>query len=129
MIILFSPGKVCKMHLKVKRFRLIAMLIAVSTAFASNPAESWKDQANEQIAGLRQSEVQLQVVDEHGKPAKGIKIEIRQIRKAFPFGAAMSWVLLRNERYAEFFRDHFNWAVFENESKWYSNERFQGRED
>lgn len=117
------------MHLKVKRFRLIAMLIAVSTAFASNPAESWKDQANEQIAGLRQSEVQLQVVDEQGKPAKEIKIEIRQTRQEFPFGAAMSWVLLRNEQYAEFFRDHFNWAVFENESKWYSNERFQGRED
>ena len=96
------------MHLKVKRFYLVAMLIAVSTAFVSGAAESWKDQANEQIASLRQSEVQLQVVDEQGKPAKKIKIEIRQTRQEFPFGAAMSWVLLRNEQYAEFFKDHFN---------------------
>ncbi|MBN1818875.1 MAG: endo-1,4-beta-xylanase, partial [Sedimentisphaerales bacterium] len=89
----------------------------------------WKDEANARIAHLRQRDVQVRVVDEQDNPAAGISVDIRQVRQAFPFGAAMSGALLRNERYAEFFKAHFNWAVFGNESKWYSNERVQGRDD
>jgi xylan 1,4-beta-xylosidase len=38
----------------------------------------------------------------------------------------MSRKLLDNPRYQEFFRRHFNWAVFDNESKWYANEPARG---
>ncbi len=96
---------------------------------ASQPAADWKNQANERIARLRQRQVRLRVVDEQGAPAAGVSVSIRQVRQAFPFGSAMTPALLRNETYAEFFKAHFNWAVFGNESKWYSNERVQGQED
>ncbi len=108
---------------------IAVMLAAAGAAFASEANTDWKDGANARIVRLRQREVRVRVVNEHGDPAAGIKVGVRQTRQAFPFGSAMSWALLRNERYAEFFKTHFNWAVFGNESKWYSNERFQGRED
>lgn len=125
-----SSGKVCTMSVvRVKRFcsYITVMLAAASAAFASESTTDWKDEANARIVRLHQREVQVRVVDKQGGPAAGISVGIRQIRQAFPFGSAMSRALLRNERYADFFKAHFNWAVFENESKWYSNERFQGR--
>ncbi|MBN1123967.1 MAG: endo-1,4-beta-xylanase, partial [Sedimentisphaerales bacterium] len=105
------------------------LLFAVVTAFASKTGADWKEEANVRIASLRQGDVRVRVIDEEGRPAAGMKVDIHQTRQAFPFGSAMSWTLLRNERYAEFFKNHFNWAVFENESKWYSNERIQGQDD
>jgi GH35 family endo-1,4-beta-xylanase len=38
----------------------------------------------------------------------------------------MSGKLLGNPQYQEFFRSHFNWAVFQNEAKWYANEPVRG---
>lgn len=35
--------------------------------------------------------------------------------------------VLFNQQYADFFVKHFNWAVFENEAKWYANEPQRGR--
>ncbi len=105
------------------------LLAATGAAFASEASTDWKVEANARIVRLHQREVRVRVVNEQGEPAAGRSVSIRQIRQAFPFGSAMSRALLRNERYAEFFKAHFNWAVFGNESKWYSNERVQGRED
>lgn len=114
---------------EMKRFCVyVTVMLAAGAAFGSGVTSDWKDEANVRIANLRQREVRVRVVDENGIPAQGVQVDIHQTRQAFPFGGAMSWVLLRNEQYAEFFKDHFNWAVFENESKWYSNERSQGRE-
>jgi GH35 family endo-1,4-beta-xylanase len=128
---LFYGGKEYTMSvMKMKRIYIYVTLMfaVVGAAFGSGTPNDWKDEANTRIASFRQREVRVRVADEQGNPAAGVQVDIRQTHQAFPFGAAMSWVLLRNERYAEFFRDHFNWAVFENESKWYSNERIQGRE-
>jgi GH35 family endo-1,4-beta-xylanase len=86
-------------------------------------------EANARIKELRQRQVEIRVVDGQGKPQVGVAVEVRQTRKAFPFGAAMSGALVRNAQYREFFKSHFNWAVFENESKWYSNGRAPGRDD
>jgi len=115
--------------MQLKRFcsYIPVLLTAVGTAFASEATAAWKDQANARIARLRQREVRVRVLNQQGQSAAGLSVDVRQVRQAFPFGSAMSRALLRNERYAEFFKAHFNWAVFENESKWYSNERSQGR--
>jgi len=105
------------------------ILVAAGAVFASETTTDWKDQANARIVRLHQSQVRIRVIDKQGGPAAGMPVDIHQVRQAFPFGAAMSRALLRNEQYAEFFKAHFNWAVFENDSKWYANERSQGRED
>ena len=116
--------------MRMKRFNkyIAVMLTVAGAAFTPEATADWKDEANARITSIRQREVRVRLVDEHGDPAAGVPVNIRQMSQAFPFGAAMSWALLRNERYAEFFKSHFNWAVFENETKWYSNERAQGRE-
>jgi endo-1,4-beta-xylanase len=105
-----------------------SLSIGTSTGATKHWTADWKDEANARIARLHQRAVRLRVVDEQDNPAAGISVEIHQVRQAFPFGAAMSRAVLRNKRYAEFFKTHFNWAVFGNESKWYSNERIQGRD-
>ncbi len=105
------------------------LLTITCGATVASAAADWKKEANARITRLRQREARVRVVNEQGEPAVGVGVAIRQTRQAFPFGAAMSQALLRNEQYAEFFKNHFNWAVFGNESKWYSNEGAQGRED
>ncbi len=108
---------------------VVIILMSVGITFASEAPAAWKEIANARIARLRQREVHLRLEDSQGNPSAGVSVYLRQNRKTFPFGSAMSWTLLRNERYAQFFKEHFNWAVFGNESKWYSNERDRGRED
>jgi hypothetical protein len=90
---------------------IAVMLAAAGAAFASEATTDWKDEANARIARLRQREVRVRVVNEKGDPAAGISVGIRQIGQAFSFGAAVGRGLLRNERYAEFFKAHFNFAA------------------
>lgn len=96
-------------------------------AQAEPPA--WRAQADARITEIRQREARVHVVDANGRPVEGATVEVRQTAKSFPFGAAISSQVLRNEQYREFFLARFNWAAFENEMKWYSNERRQGQED
>jgi len=90
---------------------------------------SWRAEADARIKEIRQRPVQIRVVDSQGKPQVGAAVEVHQTRKAFPFGAAVGPALMRNAQYRDFFKSNFNWAVFENESKWYYNGRGPGRED
>ncbi len=109
---------------------LLAIVLFSSVAgWAAEPIADWNTEANARIARLRQSLVRVQVINDMGDPATRLSLGVRQVRQAFPFGSAMSRNLLRNQRYADFFKAHFNWAVFGNESKWYSNERVQSQED
>lgn len=107
----------------------VSLSLIVATMNISNAAADWKAQADARIEQIRKQDVRLQVVNAQGEPVPGVRIEARQVRKAFPFGAAISRAILGNPRLQEFFKDHFNWAVFENESKWYANERSPGRAD
>jgi GH35 family endo-1,4-beta-xylanase len=108
---------------------IAVILVAAGATFASAANGSWKNEANERIERLRQRDVRVRVVDEQKKPVVGVGGVIRPTPHAFPFGAAVGPTLLRDARYADFFKAHFNWAVFGNESKWYSNERVQNQED
>jgi hypothetical protein len=81
------------------------------------------------IKDIRQRQVQVRVLNEQGRPVPGVKVEVKQTSKAFPFGAALTPTVLRDRKYQEFFLAHFNYAVCENAMKWYSNEGRRGRED
>lgn len=67
--------------------------------------------------------MRIRAVDEQGQPVAGATVEVKQTARAFPFGSAMGSVLLRNPEYQECFRTHFDWAMFENKSRWYSTHR------
>ncbi|XP_072991513.1 endo-1,4-beta-xylanase 1-like isoform X1 [Typha latifolia] len=57
----------------------------------------------------------------------GASLRIRQTDNSFPFGTCIGRLNLENDVYTDFFLKNFNWAVFENELKWYWTEAEQGK--
>ncbi|KAG6492319.1 endo-1,4-beta-xylanase 1-like [Zingiber officinale] len=53
-------------------------------------------------------------------------VRVRQIKNSFPFGSCIARSNIDNEDFVNFFVTNFNWAVFENELKWYWTEPQQG---
>lgn len=80
----------------------------------------WKAQANARIEQIRKRDVRLLIVDAAGNPVPGTSVAVRQTRHSFGFGSAINNI--GNPTYAAFFKTNFEWAVMENESKWYYNE-------
>lgn len=86
----------------------------------------WIDQANERINEIRKRNVQIKVVDSSNKPIENAYVEAVLTNHAFGFGTAITRRAMYDSNYTKFIKDHFNWAVFENESKWYTNEPSMG---
>lgn len=93
--------------------------------FDIEPGGAWKTAANARIEQIRKRDVQLVVVDTSGNPVPGVTLDVRQTRHQFAFGSAIN-NNITNLQYAAFFRTNFEWAVMENEAKWYYNEPTQG---
>ena len=89
-------------------------------------AYDWKAEANARIEQIRKREVRLLVLDARGLPVPGTSVSVRQTRHRFGFGSAIN-TKISNPSYAAFFRTNFEWAVMENEAKWYANEPSQGQ--
>ena len=123
------PHKGDRLHFSSAGYREFGKRYAEKMLLLLGHESDWRQQANERIKDIRQREAQIRVLDEEGRPVPGVNVEVKQTSKAFPFGAALSPTVLRDPKYQEFFLSHFNWAVFENEMKWYSNEGRRGRED
>ncbi len=85
----------------------------------------WKTAANNRIEQNRKRDVRLMIVDAAGNPVPGTSIDVKQTRHKFGFGSAIN-NNISNPQYAAFFRTNFEWAVMENEAKWYYNEPSQG---
>lgn len=84
----------------------------------------WLTEANERIEQIRKSDLQITVVsaDNPAVVVPDVNIQIIQTKHQFAFGSAISRHEMDNTRYLNFFKDHFEWAVCENASKWYANE-------
>jgi GH35 family endo-1,4-beta-xylanase len=78
----------------------------------------WKSEANARIEQIRKRNAEITVVDSNDQPVPGVSIQIDQIKHHFAFGSAINWLVLYNANYADFFRNHFEWAVCESEAKW-----------
>jgi endo-1,4-beta-xylanase len=98
----------------------------VDDAEVIHQSGDWLEEANNRIEEIRKRDVVLKVVDSSGSPVNSGSIQVRQIRHHFAFGSALAEQINSNATYADFFKNHFEWAVFENETKWYSNEKSQG---
>jgi GH35 family endo-1,4-beta-xylanase len=85
------------------------------------PPYEWKPAANARIERLRKRDVRVRIADGNGVLMPGTSISVRQTKHRFAFGSAINGNI-SNPRYAAFFRTNFEWAVMENESKWYVNE-------
>ncbi|KAF7020532.1 hypothetical protein CFC21_033614 [Triticum aestivum] len=58
---------------------------------------------------------------------KGASIRVVQVENSFPIGACISKSSIQNPAFVDFFTKHFDWAVLENELKWYYTEAVQGQ--
>jgi GH35 family endo-1,4-beta-xylanase len=103
------------------------LIVGMLGGCAAFDRDAWKVRADADIARYRQRDARVVLVDAAGMPVAGAPLTIRQTGKSFPFGSAISAGFLRNAKWQQEFKQHFNWAVFENETKWYSNEPARGR--
>jgi GH35 family endo-1,4-beta-xylanase len=85
------------------------------------PPYDWKSNANVRIEQIRKRDARVQVMDSNGNAVPGAVISVKQTKHRFAFGSAINGNI-SNPQYAAFFRTNFQWAVMENESKWYANE-------
>ncbi|KAH6833355.1 glycosyl hydrolase family 10 protein / carbohydrate-binding domain-containing protein [Perilla frutescens var. hirtella] len=75
---------------------------------------------------IRKRDVILKFTSSTSSPLAGTYVKIRQTQNSFPFGTCISRFNIENEDIVDFFTKNFNWAVFENELKWYWTEPQQG---
>jgi GH35 family endo-1,4-beta-xylanase len=114
-----------KPSLRLRALCTFALTCSVSTALAD-----WKSDANANIEQIRKRDWILQMLNTNGQPVVGATVQVRQRRHDFAFGCALnSDALMGEPRYADFFSRNFEWAVFENETKWTSDEPVQGQLD
>jgi GH35 family endo-1,4-beta-xylanase len=91
--------------------------------------EEWAAHHDASIKKARKKTVRFQARDSAGNPVPGAQVRIEHVRSGFPLGSAMSAEILSNPAYQRWFTSRFTVTTFENEMKWYSTERVQGRED
>ncbi|CAI5532651.1 unnamed protein product [Closterium sp. Naga37s-1] len=88
----------------------------------------WRSRQNENIKKFRMRPVRLSIQG-LGLSLVPARVQIDQVASDFPFGANVNGAILYDTAYQEWFLNRFNWAVFNNEGKWYFNERREGAED
>ncbi|CAI5929510.1 unnamed protein product [Closterium sp. NIES-65] len=88
----------------------------------------WRSRQNENIKKYRMRPVRLSIQG-LGLGLVPARVQIDQVSSDFPFGANVNGAILYDTAYQEWFLNRFNWAVFNNEGKWYFNERREGVED
>ncbi|KAM3198059.1 hypothetical protein ACQJBY_073257 [Aegilops geniculata] len=65
--------------------------------------------------------------DDATAAVNGASIRVVQVENSFPIGACISKSSIQNPAFVDFFTKHFDWAVLENELKWYYTEPVQGQ--
>ncbi|KAJ4788069.1 Glycosyl hydrolase family 10 protein / carbohydrate-binding domain-containing protein isoform 1 [Rhynchospora pubera] len=75
---------------------------------------------------VRKRDVALKISGSKGDSLLGASIRVKQTQNSFPIGTCINRNSIDNEDYVSFFTKNFNWAVFENELKWYWTEPQQG---
>ncbi|KAF7075284.1 hypothetical protein CFC21_080067 [Triticum aestivum] len=62
-----------------------------------------------------------------GAATGAASVRVVQMDNSFPFGTCINTTVIQNPAFLDFFTNHFDWAVFENELKWYHTEAQQGQ--
>ena len=91
--------------------------------FSAVPVKAdWKSDANARIEANRKRNAQITVVDANSDPIPGVSVQIEQTKHRFGFGTCLTTGQVTNANHQNFIRNHFEWAVCENDMKWSSNE-------
>lgn len=123
----FNPtGAVTDLFLYIEGPAMTSNIYVDEAEMIERNPNSWKTEANARIEQIRKRDAEIKVLDSNGSPVPQAQIAVRQKKHSFGFGSAINTNVLTNTNYANFFKANFEWAVHENESKWYSNETSQG---
>uniref|UniRef100_A0ACD5VDH3 Uncharacterized protein n=1 Tax=Avena sativa TaxID=4498 RepID=A0ACD5VDH3_AVESA len=76
---------------------------------------------------VRKRDVVLKFNPSAADAVNGASIRVVQVDNAVPIGACICKAAVQNPAFVDFFVKHFNWAVLENELKWYYTEANQGQ--
>ena len=90
------------------------------------PDAPWRREAATSIDRLRKADLNVRVVDSKGQPVAGADVRVEMTDSAYKFGSAISERILLGAdatpedkaKYAQIYRDNFNFAVIENGLKW-----------
>ncbi|MHC4284318.1 MAG: endo-1,4-beta-xylanase, partial [Planctomycetota bacterium] len=85
----------------------------------------WRNEAHARIEKIRKAPLNVQVVDDHGKPIRGAKVRVQQQRHAFGFGNILNPRSFQLEgtdgkTYRKIFAEHFNKTTFESGFRWHN---------
>jgi len=97
--------------------------------------EQYAKRVSDGIERYRKADAVVRVVDRHGKPVKGAKVEVRQVSHDFLFGCAFpSWDISKKQpdpetwaKFERYFLTLFNYTTTENMIKWHTLEREEGK--
>jgi len=98
----------------------------VDDAVLAISVRDWRVETNKGIERNRMRDMHIKVVDGHGTAVEGASVRIQQVRRHFAFGTAVNELLISDQRYRNFVEEHFEWAVPEDQVKWYHTENSQG---
>ncbi|MFA5423386.1 MAG: endo-1,4-beta-xylanase [Phycisphaerae bacterium] len=106
-----------------KNYSFVTILI-LSILLSAAPlyAADWEDDANARIEANRKRDANITVVDLGGQPIDNVDVQIHQVKHLFGFGTCLTTSMVTNASHQDFIREHFEWAVCENDMKWSSNE-------
>ncbi|KAJ3672826.1 hypothetical protein LUZ60_006200 [Juncus effusus] len=76
---------------------------------------------------VRKRDVVLRFHGPNNVNLEGLSVKVTQKYNSFPFGTCIGRYNIDHEDLADFFVKNFNWAVFENELKWYWTEAEKGK--
>ncbi|GJN07532.1 hypothetical protein PR202_ga25371 [Eleusine coracana subsp. coracana] len=91
------------------------------------PKKARFEYLKEKTDKVRKRDIVLKFEGSNAANLVGSSVRIQQTQNSFPFGSCIARHNIENEDLADFFVKNFNWAVFENELKWYHTEPEQGR--
>ncbi len=103
-----------------------ARLFLTVVLLTSSSYADWKSDANARIESMRKRNAEITVLGSNGEPVADVNVQIKQVKHRFAFGSCINYRVNSNTTYANFFKNHFEWAACENETKWTSNEKTQG---
>ena len=117
---LHTNGPLTSLHFTIKSNDTDKDLFDFMVDSVSITENNWRAQADARIEQYRKRDVKLSVVNTSGKAQPNVDVKIEQVSHHFAFGSTLN-AAFDNEadtRYADFFKEHFEWGTIEWGAQW-----------
>ena len=94
--------------------------LAITIVLVSASYADWKSDANDRIEQMRKGDFKITVLSPYGShpSVSDVNVQVSQRKHQFAFGSCINSSYYTITSYANFFKNHFEWAVCENNTKW-----------